>query len=129
MLLLDTHVVLWLALAPEEISEGASNSMMVARQQGGLSVAMCTLWEIALLHAKAKIHLDGTLDDFLRRVEQAYTVLPLTRQIAVRGVQFTSSYPKDPADRQIGATALLHGMSLVTADRPIRRSGEVPCIW
>ena len=129
MLLLDTHVVLWLALEPERISERAATSMGTTRQEDGLAIAMCTLWEIAILHSKHKIELDIPLDEFLRRVEDAYTLLPLTRQIAVRGTQFTSPYPKDPADRQIGATALLHGLSLVTADRPILRSGEVPCIW
>lgn len=129
MLLLDTHVVIWLALEPERISQTAIQSMITARQQGGLSIAACTVWEIAVLHAKAKIRLDASVDEFLQRVEKAYTILPLTRQIAVRGTQLATPYPNDPADRQIGATALLHGLQLVTADRPIHRSGEVPCIW
>lgn len=82
-----------------------------------------------MLHHKKRIRLDVSLDDFLRRVEKVYTALPLTRQIAARGVQFSGSFPKDPADRQIGATGLIHGLQLVTADRLIRASGEVPTIW
>jgi PIN domain nuclease of toxin-antitoxin system len=40
-----------------------------------------------------------------------------------------AGYPKDPADRVIGATALVEGMRLVTADREIRRAKVVRTIW
>ena len=39
-----------------------------------------------------------------------------------------ATYPKDPADR-VGATALVEGLSLITADREIRRSRAVRTIW
>ena len=130
MLLLDTHVVLWLALAPESISERATEAMSDSRKhRSGLAVAACTLWEIATLHAKARIQLDVTLEFFLRQVEATYHVLGLTHAIATRGVLFEKPYPKDPADRQIGATALIHQLDLVTADEAIRRSKQVACIW
>jgi PIN domain nuclease of toxin-antitoxin system len=32
-------------------------------------------------------------------------------------MSFPTAYPKDPADRIIGATALVEGLSLITADR------------
>ena len=38
-------------------------------------------------------------------------------------------YPKDPADRIIGATALVEGLPLLTADRAIRGSKTVETIW
>ena len=40
-----------------------------------------------------------------------------------------ATYPKDPADRALGATALVEGLSLITADREIRRSRAVRTIW
>jgi predicted nucleic acid-binding protein len=40
-----------------------------------------------------------------------------------------AAYPKDPADRIIGATALVEGLSLLTADRAIRRSRALQSIW
>ena len=40
-----------------------------------------------------------------------------------------SAYPKDPADRIIGATALVEGISLVTADEDIRKSKALRTIW
>jgi PIN domain nuclease of toxin-antitoxin system len=44
-------------------------------------------------------------------------------------MSFPTTYPKDPADRIIAATALVEGFSLITADREIRRSKLVHTIW
>jgi PIN domain nuclease of toxin-antitoxin system len=62
-------------------------------------------------------------------VEETYHVLPLTAAIADRGMKFSKSYARDPADRMIGATALVHGLKLVTRDEVIQGSGEVPVVW
>lgn len=130
MLLLDTHVVLWLALEPGRISKRAEDAMSSARsKEGGLAIAACTFWEVALLQSKGKIQLDSSVESFLRRIEERYSVLTLTPQIAARGVLFETPYPKDPADRQIGATALVHQLELVTADKAILHSEQVSCIW
>jgi PIN domain nuclease of toxin-antitoxin system len=38
-------------------------------------------------------------------------------------------FPQDPSDRLIAATAMVEGMSLVTADLRIRQSKVVETIW
>ena len=43
--------------------------------------------------------------------------------------QFPSSFPSDPMDRIIAATAIVEGFPLLTADRNIRRSKLVKTIW
>ena len=55
-------------------------------------------------------------------------VLAITQEIAVRSVQFPKSYPSDPQDRIIGATAIVEGIRLLTHDKPILRSGLVPLV-
>lgn len=82
-----------------------------------------------MLVTKKKIAPDVPLSEYLGKVESLYTVLPIDARVAERSMQFTKKFPKDPADRIIGATALVHQLSLITADEPILRSGEVPCIW
>jgi PIN domain nuclease of toxin-antitoxin system len=57
------------------------------------------------------------------------TVLPITPEIAARAVSLPDSYPKNPQDRLMGATALAEGMDLVAHDRLIKKSGAVPVIW
>ena len=130
MILADTHIVLWLALDPQLLSPAASSALAKSRENlGGVAIASVTLWEIAMATRSGKLQLETPLGDFLRSVEETYSVLPLTAPIAERGMKFSKSYPRDPADRMIGATALVHGLQLVTRDESIHVSGEVPVIW
>ena len=129
MLLLDTQSVIWLAQAPELISHRAQSAIIEVRQMGGLAISDKTLWEIAWLKNAGRIEVQGTLREFLLTIERNFAVLPITAAVAERSTLFSASYPKDPADRIIGATALANGIELITADKAIRASGEVPCIW
>jgi PIN domain nuclease of toxin-antitoxin system len=56
-------------------------------------------------------------------------VLPISGRACVRALGLPAAYPKDPADRIIGGTALVEGLSLLTADRAIRRSRALRTIW
>jgi PIN domain nuclease of toxin-antitoxin system len=130
MILADTHVILWLALDPEQISVNALSALKEAREsQGGIAIADISLWEIAVAIQRGKVELESDFMEFLRSVEETYRVLPVTAEIAERGSQFSRAYPRDPADKLIGATALVHGLRLVTRDDLIRASGEVPVVW
>ena len=60
---------------------------------------------------------------------QGITILPITPEIAALATQFPDDYPRDPADRLIGATARAEGMTLVTRDERIRRSSLVRTVW
>lgn len=44
----------------------------------------------------------------------------ITPSIAASAVELPSTFPKDPADRLIFATALHHGLKIVTKDEAIR---------
>ena len=57
------------------------------------------------------------------------TALPITPELAARNLSLPDSYPKDPQDRLLGATALAEPRDLVTHDRLIKKSGAVPIIW
>jgi PIN domain nuclease of toxin-antitoxin system len=129
MIVLDTHAVVWLAEEPEVLSGRARDAISTARQLDGLAIADKTLWELALLISRGRVKVRTSLIDFLREVERNCTVLPVTAAIAERAVQFSERYPNDPTDRLIGATAVIHGLKLVTKDREIRASGEVDCVW
>ena len=53
----------------------------------------------------------------------------ITAEIAARSVAFPRTYPSDPADRIIGATAKVLNYPLATRDEPIKRSRAVPTLW
>jgi PIN domain nuclease of toxin-antitoxin system len=130
MILVDTHVVLWLALEPDRISKKAAAAIAKTRLSGeGLAISDMSLLEIALGDSKRRIQLSASLETFLTEVESRFVVLPITARVCVSAMALPSSYPKDPADRVIGATALVEGIALVTADAEIRKSKALRTIW
>lgn len=130
MILVDTHVVAWLALDQHKISRRARTAIDGARKNAeGLAISDITLLELATLQNKGRIRLDISLESFLEEVESRFVVLPISARACARAMALPATYPKDPADRIIGATALVEGLSLLTADREIQRSKAVPTIW
>jgi PIN domain nuclease of toxin-antitoxin system len=129
MILLDTHVVLWLAFEPDKLSKRAREAIRAARSQAGLAIAGITLFELAWLAKNKRVETTLNVESFVRECASKMTVFPITPEVAARAACFPDSYPKDPQDRLIGATALVEGMELVTRDRQIKKSGMVPVIW
>ena len=130
MILLDTHVVVWLALNAERISRKAKEAIDQARENGdGLAISDITLLELTILASKGRIHFNASLESFLLEVESRFVVLPTTGASCVRALGLPAAYPNDLADRMIGGTALAEGLRLVTADRDIRRSKALRTIW
>jgi len=130
VILLDTHVVLWLTTDSGKLSSKARSAIEDARRNGeGLAICDITLLELATLLGRGRIQIDISLESFLEEVESRFAVLPITSRACARAVSLPATYPKDPADRIIGATALVEGLPLITADRMIRRSKTVRAIW
>ena len=130
MILVDTHVVVWLAFDQKQISTRAKAAIDDARKNAdGLAICDISLLELATLARKGRIRLDVSLESFLQEVESRFVILPISGRACVRAMGLPANYPKDPADRMIGATALVEGLSLLTADRAIRRARTVQTIW
>jgi PIN domain nuclease of toxin-antitoxin system len=130
LILLDTHVVIWLSYDHERISSNAHAAIKAARQkQRGLAISAISLIEIARLSSQGRVLLTPDLETFLSDIEQRFVVFPIHAKIAMQTYDLPSSFPKDPVDRIIGATALIEDIPLLTADREIRASRAVPTIW
>ena len=130
MILLDTHVVVWLASGDPRLSAPAQTAIDEARRAvRGLAISDFTLFELSSLFRKKQFTLITSPDAFLAEVERNFVVLPITANIALQAFALPASYPKDPADRIIGATALIEDIPLLTADAQIRKSRALPTIW
>ena len=130
MILLDTHVMAWLAFDPARISNRAKAAIDQARRAAeGVAICDISLLELTALVSKGPIRLNVTLESFLREIESRFVVLPIGARECARSLQLPRRYPNDPADRIIGATSLVQGLPLVTADRAIRRSRAVHTVW
>ena len=129
MIVVDTHAVIWLTQEQDMLSTAARVALMEGRREGRLAIADITLQEIAFQVVRGRVVVSAPLEGYLRFIESLFRVLPITGEIAERSVHFSPLFPRDPADRLIGATALVHGARLVTRNELIHASGEVQCIW
>jgi PIN domain nuclease of toxin-antitoxin system len=129
MILLDTHVLIWLASDPAKLSAPASHAIRPALQTGGLAISAITLWEIAWLANHDRLTFKGTVEDFVERLSSRTAIRPITPRIAILASQLPRTYSKDPSDRLIGATAMAEGIALVTKDRTIRDCKQIETIW
>jgi PIN domain nuclease of toxin-antitoxin system len=131
VILLDTHVLVMLALKPEGLSKAAARAVTRAMAGDGVAIASITLWEIALLIEEGRIMVHGSAETFLKQILQRprLFVLDLAPEIAALAFQFPPEFPKDPADRIIAATARAHGLPLITKDRRLQESALLRTIW
>jgi PIN domain nuclease of toxin-antitoxin system len=129
VILLDTHVLVWAAVDSKLLSRGAVSAIRRARRSGGVAVAAITVWELALLLSQGKLQVYGSIEASVRVLLEGVKVRPITPEIAALAAQFPDDYPRDPADRLIGATARAEGLTLVTRDERIRRSPLLKTVW
>lgn len=129
MILLDTHVLIWLASEPGKLSKKAAEAIRKASHAGGIAISAITLWELAWLATHGRIIISGTAEAFVERITSRTAILPITPKVAVLANQLPADYPGDPCDRLIGATAIAEGIALITKDRKIRNCRQAKTIW
>lgn len=129
MILLDTHVLVWLTAEPAKLSRPAASAIRRAARGGGLAISAITLWELAWLASHGRLELTGTLEAYLEEISSRVAVLPLTPKIAALTNQFPAGYSSDPCDRLIGATALAEGLLLITKDAKMCDCRQLRTLW
>ena len=129
MILLDTHVLIWLASEPAKLSKRASEAIRRASQGTGIAISAITLWELACLATPDRLEITGTVEAFVEKISSRTAIQPITVKVAVLANQLPADYSGDPCDRLIGATALAEGMALVTKDTRVRACQQIKTIW
>ncbi len=95
----------------------------------GVAIAEITLWELAWLAEHHRVAIAGSVESFVRETISRVIVRPMTPEIVALAVRLPETFPKDPADRIIAATAIVEGLPLVTADERIQRSKVAQTVW
>jgi PIN domain nuclease of toxin-antitoxin system len=116
-ILLDTHVVHWWSAEPQRVSPPAQK---VFEEADELAVAAISWYELAWLARHDRIALNVPIRSWLHDLAAQVRTIGITPPIADTAVALPSSFPSDPADRLIYATAIEHGLGLVSKDRAIR---------
>lgn len=127
-LLLDTHVWVWLSLGtPGVIKPALLKRLAAADRNHPLHVSILSVWEVAQLAAKARLHLSMPTKTWVERAlgHPALRLVALDRPaIAVESNELPGTFHADPADRLLVATARIGGYTLVTRDRKILDYGK-----
>ncbi|MFB3903234.1 MAG: type II toxin-antitoxin system VapC family toxin [Acidobacteriota bacterium] len=131
---LDTHVWLWVVLDHPRLSRRARAALGALPAPERVGIAAISLKEAAwhLAHGEVVVGKRfGPWPLWLRAAVASpqLEVLPLTVDVAIESEQLGDSFPPDPADRLIAATALVNDLMLITSDRLIRKSGVVHTLW
>ncbi len=130
MILLDTHVVIWLALIPEKISSGAAAAIRQGHAtDGSLGISVVTLYEIANAIRRGRVRPAMEPGPFLHRIRRRFKVFPVSETIAVCAGQLSERFHGDPMDRMIAATAIIEKCMLITADDRIASAGVCKTLW
>ena len=116
MIVLDTHVLLWLERGDDELGPRSRKKIDRALAQDELAVSAMTFGEIAMLERKNRIRLARSAETLrIELIGNGLREIPLTGEIAIASTRLENLHD-DPADRIIIASATGTGATLLTAD-------------
>lgn len=126
-LLLDTHIWLWSVLEPERLGRRAARHLRSSANE--LWLSPISAWEAVLLAERGRITVNENPATW---VERALRAAPLreaafTFDVALESRRLKWSHP-DPADRFLAASALVHDLTLLTADERLLRAKVCPTL-
>jgi PIN domain nuclease of toxin-antitoxin system len=113
-ILLDTHLLLWIASEPERVPEGVLDLLLDDRVTAFFSAA--NIWEIAIKSGQGRpdFELDASL--FRRKLlDHGYLEIDVTGAHAAH-VQTLPAIHRDPFDRILIAQSQLENMPFYTRD-------------
>ena len=113
----DTHALIW---AMENDPQLPAAAREAATRHGENAVCGISLWEVACLADKRRIRFSIPLAEWMKEVGQRMPVLNISGEIAACCYAL-GKFHGDPADRIITATALVHGLTIITRDEKIAR--------
>ena len=114
---LDSHVLYWWSQDAAMVSRTATRAITEADE---LLVADITWYELAWLATHGRIGASVPLHRWLSELAEGVRTIPVTPAIAAAAAGLPPTFPSDPADRLIYASAVELGARLVTRDERMR---------
>ncbi len=120
-LLLDTHILVWSLMDDPRLKGHYRRALEGAEE---IHVSAVSIWEIGIKQALGKLQIDGDIMTMIRRTNCLPLVVTWDHGIAAG---LLPRHHDDPFDRLLIAQARCEGLTLVSADRMVRRY-DVPLI-
>ncbi len=127
--LLDTHVWIWMMDYPEKLPKKVRTAFR--KEAGPLAVSLMSVWEIAKLVQKSRIDLNMPLERWVYNALDSSLIckINLDERVAIESTRLPGDFHNDPAEQILVATARVHRLTLVTADRKILTYSHVKTLW
>ena len=114
-LLLDTHIWVWSVADESRLTDTVRRTLDDPAHERWISAI--SIWEVLILAERGRLILEPDARSWVRQAlaNAPLREAPVTIDVALasRGVRLRN---QDPADRFIAASAMVFGMTLVTAD-------------
>ncbi len=118
-LLLDTHLLLWTAIAPKKLKQAALN--LIGDPQTAVWFSVASIWEIAIKRSKVRADFDVDPRQLRRGLlDNGWRELVVTSEHAVTVAELPPIH-SDPFDRMLLAQARVEGFTLLTSDAKLAR--------
>ena len=125
-LLLDTHVILWLASDSGKLSAKAKQALCDENNVRYISIV--SAWEVAIKLSTEKLRFEGGLLEFYRVIDRNdFYEMGIKREY-LNLLGDIDNIHRDPFDRLLVATALAEDFTIITADENIHKY-KVNCLW
>lgn len=129
MILLDTHVLIWLAAERERLSAPALEAIESELEP---AIALVSAQEIAYLTVRGRLTMDRPVTTWIvdaLGILGAVAIPPTVSGSIRAGSLDPNRFHGDPIDRLIYATAVEHDALLVTADERLRQFDPQRTVW
>lgn len=126
LVLLDTHVWVWLLNGSERLGPKARKAIQRSSVAGAARVSAISAWEVAMLVAKGRLVLDRDVGEWVSAALSLPGIClePISPEVAVASTRLPGIIHSDPADRIIAATARHLGATLITVDQLLLDYGK-----
>jgi PIN domain nuclease of toxin-antitoxin system len=120
-LLLDTHILLWLASGDEQLNQSSIDIIEKAAQRQELRLSVISLWEIGYLIKKGRINLSNDIKTYWQQTLKRLFAqdLAINADDIVQYHKLPENFHGDPGDRFLVSQAITRRMRLMTADTKI----------
>ena len=119
MIVLDTHVLIWMDADDAALGPQARARIEQAWRAGEVAVSAVSFWECAMLVERGRIVLPLAVEGWRAGLLGAGLLeIALDGRSALAAAGFADLH-RDPADRFIASSASLRGATLVTADEKL----------